>query len=156
MIKKVIVIVFLFLFVKSGLLAQQGEMLIYHPIKTDKAGNIVPWYSGDAAIAYDHNLHTIWNFWFNMRRDMNGLPYYMNHQVWNANFDDPRGVGGDQFMMAISSWRLLVCRLYRRRKCKREHVFLSGILFDAWIIARQLQMAQYPFSLQYTHLFRYI
>src|ERR1700712_1946655 len=86
--------------------AQQHEKLIYHEIKTDKAGDIVPWYNDDPAIAYDHNLHTIWNFWFTMRRDMNGLPYYMNHQVWNPNFDDPRGIGGDQFMKAISSWRL--------------------------------------------------
>ena len=49
----------------------------------------------------------MWDFWFNMRRDMTGLPYYMNHQVWNKDFDDPHGIGGDQFMMAISSWRLL-------------------------------------------------
>jgi len=96
-----------FLFVAKVSIAQQNEMLIYHPIQTDKAGNIVPWYNPDPATAYDHNLHTIWNFWFNMRRDPNGLPYYMNHQVWNARFDDPRGIGGDQFMMAISSWRLL-------------------------------------------------
>ncbi|HVU93592.1 MAG TPA: hypothetical protein VHE34_00130 [Puia sp.] len=41
-----------------------------------------------------------------LRRDMNGLPYYMNHQVWNPAFDDPRGIGGDQFAMALSSWRL--------------------------------------------------
>jgi hypothetical protein len=30
----------------------------------------------------------------------------MNHQVWNGNFNDPRGIGGDQFAMALSSWRL--------------------------------------------------
>jgi hypothetical protein len=108
MIKKNIGIGLLFfLFTSTLLFAQQVEKLIYHPIQTDKAGNIVPWYNPDPAIAYDHNLHTIWNFWFNMRRDPNGLPYYMNHQVWNARFDDPRGIGGDQFMMAISSWRLL-------------------------------------------------
>jgi hypothetical protein len=86
--------------------AQKNEYLIYHPIQTDKDGNIVPWFNPDPSIAYDHNLHTIWNFWFAMRRDPNGLPYYMNHQVWNKDIDDPRGIGGDQFMMAISSWRL--------------------------------------------------
>lgn len=107
MIKKIIITVLVFLCAKNYLLAQQSEKLVYHEIKTDKAGHIIPWYNDDPAIAFDHNLHTIWNFWFNMRRDMNGLPYYMNHQVWNANFDDPRGIGGDQFMMAISSWRLL-------------------------------------------------
>ncbi|MDB5134626.1 MAG: hypothetical protein JWP37_1229 [Mucilaginibacter sp.] len=104
--KKAIIILFI-AFAKLSVFAQQGEMLVYHPIQTDKSGNIVPWFNPDPAIAYDHNLHTIWSFWFNMRRDLNGLPYYMNHQVWNKNMDDPRGIGGDQFMMAISSWRLL-------------------------------------------------
>jgi hypothetical protein len=108
MIKKAIAILLLFfVFSVNSLLAQQTETLIYHPIQTDKDGNIIPWHNADPAIAYDHNLHTIWNFWLNMRRDPNGLPYYMNHQVWNKNIDDPRGIGGDQFMMAISSWRLL-------------------------------------------------
>lgn len=106
MIKRLFLSVIIFALALNSSLAQQGEMLIYHNIKTDKAGNIVPWYNDDPAIAFDHDLHIIWTFWFNMRRDMNGLPYYMNHQVWNPNFNDPRGIGGDQFMMAMSSWRL--------------------------------------------------
>ncbi|HEV3250190.1 MAG TPA: hypothetical protein VGZ71_04520, partial [Puia sp.] len=105
---KPITLLLLFLvFVSMDLTAQQAELLIYHPIQTDKDGNIIPWYNPDPGIAYDHNLHTVWNFWYTMRKDMNGLPYYMNHQVWNESIDDPRGIGGDQFMMAISSWRLL-------------------------------------------------
>jgi hypothetical protein len=87
--------------------AQPTDTLIYHPIQTDKEGNILPWYNPDPAIAYDHNLHTIWNFWYTMRRDPDGLPYYMEHQVFNQSIDDQRGIGGDQFMMAMSSWRLL-------------------------------------------------
>src|SRR3569833_3337275 len=125
MTRKFIFIAAVLLLATSTLFAQQGEMLIYHPIKTDKAGNIMPWYNDDPAIAFDHNLHTIWNFWFNMRRDMNGLPYYMNHQVWNPNFDDPRGVGGDQFMMAMSSWRLLYA--YTGDENVKENMsFLAG------------------------------
>jgi len=31
----------------------------------------------------------------------------MNHQVWDTPGNDPRGIGGDQFAMALSSWRLL-------------------------------------------------
>ncbi len=95
-----------FVFTANNLFAQQKEILIYHPIQTDKSGNIVPWFDPDPAIAYDHDLHIIWDFWSNMRRDPNGLPYYMDHQVWNKTMDDPRGIGGDQFMMAMSSWRL--------------------------------------------------
>jgi hypothetical protein len=82
------------------------EVLIYHPIKTDHQGKIIPWYSSNLGNAYDHGLHLVWNFWDNMRIDMNGLPYYMNHQVWNPKFNDPRGIGGDQLAMALSSWRL--------------------------------------------------
>ena len=100
-----------FLFIISLLLcihlfAQPKEMLIYHPIKTDKAGKIIPWYNENPGTSYNHVINLVWNFWDTMRRDMNGLPYYMNHQVWNANFNDPRGIGGDQFAMALSSWRL--------------------------------------------------
>jgi len=107
MAKKQFILLSLFLALTiSHLFAQQKEILIYHPIQTDKSGNIVPWFDPDPAIAYDHDLHIIWDFWFNMRRDPNGLPYYMDHQVWNKTMDDPRGIGGDQFMMAMSSWRL--------------------------------------------------
>jgi hypothetical protein len=87
-------------------IAQEPEILIYHPIQTDKAGKIISWYDQDPGTAYGHVLGLVWNFWDTMRHDMNGLPYYMNHQVWNPDFNDPRGIGGDQFSMALSSWRL--------------------------------------------------
>lgn len=41
-----------------------------------------------------------------MRVARNGLPYYLNHQIWQAGVDEPKGIGGDQFAMALSSWRL--------------------------------------------------
>lgn len=87
-------------------LSQNPEILIYHPIQTDKSGGIIPWFDASPGKAYNHVINQVWNFWDTMRRDMNGLPYYMNHQVWNREFDDPRGIGGDQFAMALSSWRL--------------------------------------------------
>jgi hypothetical protein len=96
----------LFLFTCIVVFSQQQEMLIYHPIKTDKAGKIIPWYNENPGKSYNHVINLVWNFWDTMRHDMNGLPYYMNHQVWNAAFNDPRGIGGDQFAMALSSWRL--------------------------------------------------
>src|SRR5438132_13157290 len=83
----------------------QTEQLIYHQIQTDKEGNIIPWYDKDLGKSYSHVIQLVWNFWDTMRIDMNGLPYYMNHQVWRPNFDDPRGMGGDQLSMALSSWR---------------------------------------------------
>lgn len=92
-------------FLSNGF-SQKQEMLIYHPIQTDKSGKIIPWYSENPGKSYSHIIGKVWNFWDTMRRDMNGLPYYMNHQVWNPDFNDPRGIGGDQFAMALSSWRL--------------------------------------------------
>ncbi|HEX8279314.1 MAG TPA: hypothetical protein VF540_11490, partial [Segetibacter sp.] len=80
--------------------------LSFHPIKTDRQGSIISWYNDEPGIAYDFVINAIWNFWDTMRRDMNGLPYYMNHQVWRPE-NDPRGLGGDQFAMALSSWQLL-------------------------------------------------
>jgi len=87
-------------------IAQVNEKLIYHTIRTDQSGNLIPWYDADPGKSFDHIIHLVWNFWDTMRRDFNGLPYYMNHQVWNPDFNDPRGIGGDQFAMALSSWRL--------------------------------------------------
>ena len=89
-----------------SLAAQQKEILVYHPIQTDKNGNIISWYDANPGIAYNHIINIVWNFWDTMRHDLNGLPYYMNHQVWDPDFNDPRGIGGDQFAMALSSWRL--------------------------------------------------
>ena len=84
-----------------------GEKLLYHYILTDRAdGYIIPWYSTEPGIAYDKVISLVWNFWDTMRMDLNGLPYYMNHQVWRGDFNDRRGIGGDQLSMALSSWNL--------------------------------------------------
>jgi len=81
----------------------KNDYLIYHQIKTDASGKIIPWYSDNKALAYDHILNLVWNFWDTMRMDKNGLPYYMNHQVWEDEFNDGRGIAGSQFEMALSS-----------------------------------------------------
>lgn len=84
-----------------------GERLIYHEIRTDPQGHILPWYGSGPSEAYDHVIRLVWNFWINMRRCPNGVPYYMQHQVWKQDEEDPRGLGGDQLNMALSSWNLL-------------------------------------------------
>lgn len=86
--------------------ANAGELLIHHDIRTDPAGNILPWYDDDPGKSYDHVLGLVWKFWDGMRTDMNGLPYYMNHQVWRPDANDPRGIAGGEFEMAMCSWRL--------------------------------------------------
>src|ERR1044071_2581587 len=74
----------------------QPEQLIYHTIRTDASGKIIPWSHENPGKAYSHVLNLVWNFWDTMRVDMNGIPYYMNHQVWQPGYNDPRGLGGDQ------------------------------------------------------------
>ena len=86
---------------------QTGERLLYHMIRTDPGdGTILPWYADDPGTAYDHVVRLVWEFWDTMRVDRNGLPYYMNHLVWRGDFNDRRGIGGDQLSMALSSWNL--------------------------------------------------
>ncbi len=98
-------IVILILIFSINVTAQ--EKLIYHDIITDHNGKIIPWYSNDPGKSFDRVINLVWSFWDTMRIDMNGLPYYMNHQVWEEKFNDRRGIGGDQLQMALSSWRLL-------------------------------------------------
>ena len=84
-----------------------SDTILYHPVRIDKTNRVIlPWFSSDLGISYDTVLLKVWNFWDTMRTDKNGLPYYMNHQVWRGDFNDMRGVGGDQFAMALSSFNL--------------------------------------------------
>ena len=83
------------------------KLFHYHKIHLNSSDNtILPWYSPDPGKSFDYVINKVWDFWFNMRNDKNGLPYYMNHQVWRPDFNDRRGIGGDQFQMALSSWNL--------------------------------------------------
>ncbi len=90
-----------------GVPALATERLIYHDIRTDAKGQIIPWFDDEPGKSYDHVVNLVWKFWDEMRTDLNGLPYYMNHQVWRPDFNDSRGLGGDQLQMAMSSWELL-------------------------------------------------
>jgi hypothetical protein len=80
--------------------------LVYHDIRTDAQGLIVPWYSDDPSNSFDHMVRLVWDFWRRLESCPNGVPYYLQHQVWKPEHD-PRGLGGDQLSMALSSWNLL-------------------------------------------------
>ncbi len=75
---------------------------------------------------------------------MNGLPYYMNHQVWNKNIDDQRGIGGDQFMMAISSWRLLYAYM-GDENIKANIYFLAGYYLTHGLSPANCKWPDIPF-----------
>lgn len=91
------------LFAKSDSII--NDTIVYHAVRIDQNGNILPWYSPNLGESYDYVLNKVWHFWKNLPTDSNGQKYYMNHQVWRPNHDK-RGIGGDQFMMALSSWDL--------------------------------------------------
>ena len=44
----------------------QTEKLIYHNIKTDTAGNIIPWSHDEPGKAWSHVINLVWNFWDTM------------------------------------------------------------------------------------------
>jgi|SRR5271157_296667 len=103
----VLVAVCFFLAALLPLAAQDPEIFVYHAVRLDGKGGILPWYGNGPSEAYDHDIRLLWDFWHNMRNCSNGVPYYLQHQVWQAGEDDPRGLGGDQITMALSSWNLL-------------------------------------------------
>ena len=79
----------------------------YHEVKVDAGGRFLPWFGSGPSQAYDHVVRILFDFWVKMRKCPNGVPYYLQHQVWKADADDSRGLGGDQIPMALSSWYLL-------------------------------------------------
>jgi len=134
--------IFILLFAIQLVNAQ--ENLIYHTIRTDKAGNILPWYNDDSGKSYSYVINRIWNFWDTMRVDMNGLPYYMNHQVWRSDFNDPRGLGGDQIQMALSSWRLLYAYSGNER-VKENMKFLADYYLSHGLSSSNSKWPNIPF-----------
>jgi hypothetical protein len=83
-----------------------SDTIQYHTVRINKAdGSILPWYSSDLGTSYDTVLQLVWNYWKNMPADSTGEKHYLHHQVYKKG--DRRGLGGDQLMMALSSWDLL-------------------------------------------------
>jgi hypothetical protein len=100
----------------------------YHEVKVDASGRIVPWYGAGPSEAYDHIVRILFDFWVNMRKCPNGVPYYLQHQVWKPDQDDARGIGGDQIPMALSSWNLLYG--YLGDKAVKDNMVLMA---DYWL-----------------------
>jgi len=90
-----------------GAAVSRADVIGYHEVKLDASGRIAPWYGSGPSEAYDHVIRLVFNFWINMRKCPNGVPYYLQHQVWWPDRCDARGIGGDQIPMALSSWNLL-------------------------------------------------
>lgn len=86
--------------------------LIFHDIRTDRDGKLLPWHSDDPGTAYSHVLGLLWNYWKYMpsfyELAPGGKPYggldVKKYLVFRTLED--QGVGGDQFAMILSSWKL--------------------------------------------------
>ena len=131
-------------FILSISAVAQTEKLVYHLIKTDARGNILPWYSDEPGKAWSHTIQLVWNFWDTMRRDPNGIPYYMNHQVWKPAVNDARGLGGDQLSMALSSWSLLYAYTGNER-VKENMKFIADYYLSHGISPANAVWADIPF-----------
>lgn len=92
--------------IKERIYLNWDSTLSFHNVRLNQDGAILPWFSTDLGESYDRVINLVWGFWDRMPLDSNGIKYYMNHQVWRPA-DDKRGLGGDQVMMALSSWDLL-------------------------------------------------
>jgi len=126
-----------------------AKHLVYHDVKTDASGAIVPWYNDSPSVAYDHNVRLLWKFWHEMRTCGPGIPYYLQHQVWKEKEDDPRGLGGDQINMAIDSWNLLYG--YLGDPALHENmVMMANFWLDHGMSAPDLLYANmpYPYNLK--------
>ena len=128
--------------------------IVFHPVRLDSGSKLLPWYSDDIAMSYDYVITAVWNFWDTMRRDLNGLPYYMNHQVWRP-VNDPRGVGGDQFAMALSSWQLLY-QYSGNEKIKENMKFIADYYLSHSMSPPHAKWPNIPYPynmMQYSGLF---
>ncbi|MEO8370495.1 MAG: hypothetical protein ABI806_15030 [Candidatus Solibacter sp.] len=108
-------------------LCARGERLIYHEIRTDEGGKIIPW-SGPPSQAYDYVVRLVWKFWNGMEKCENGVPYYMQHMIWYPNRHS-NGLGGDQIPMALSSWNLLYGYL-GDEAVKQNMVYMADYLLE--------------------------
>jgi len=90
------------------------KKLIFHDIRTDAQGHIIPWYADNPGTAYDHVLGLLWRYWKYMPNfSSNDEEFHRRYRATAGvkkyfvfrTLDEP-GVGGDQFAMMLSSWSL--------------------------------------------------
>ena len=43
-----------------------SDSIIYHPVRVDENGDILPWFSANLGQSYDDALERVWKFWKNM------------------------------------------------------------------------------------------
>ena len=132
---------------RSFLSSYSQERLVYHNIKTDAPGKILcPGTIPIPAFRMTMCFNLVWKFWDTMRRDINGIPYYMNHQIWQPGVNESKGIGGDQLAMALSSWRLYY-QYTGDEQVKENMKFIADYYLTHSLVTFQCSLGRYTISL---------
>ncbi|MBS1745860.1 MAG: hypothetical protein JST21_06795 [Bacteroidetes bacterium] len=75
---------------------------LFPPVRVDENGGILLMPSSNPDVSYDKIIYSIWKFWNNMKTNTRRVKYYLLHQFWKK-YLDPRGMAGNQLMIALSS-----------------------------------------------------
>jgi hypothetical protein len=104
----------LILLAVSPSFGQTHAKIGFHEVRMGPDGKILPWYSADPGLSYDHVLKKVWDYWRLMphywesgrafEKDFGKNPGLRRFYVMRTQ--DEFGVGGDQFGMILSSWSI--------------------------------------------------
>lgn len=83
-----------------------SDSLMYHPIRLDQNGKLLPWVSFDLGKSYNSVITLVWTLWKNIKMDSNEVRYYLNHHEWKAT-EVENLISGDQIPLTLTSFRLL-------------------------------------------------
>src|SRR6516225_5274157 len=107
------------------------KKLIFHDIRTDAQGHIVPWYADEPGTAYDHVLGLLWRYWKYMPNfSSNDEEFHRRYRATAGvkkyfvfrTLDEP-GVGGD-----------ILCNCLKRKRIMANECCAT---FDEfWVILR--------------------
>lgn len=79
-----------------------------HAVVIDARGHIIPWYSANLGLAYDHSFDLLWHYWIARPNEpANGQPHYMQHCTDPERAAPLAGLASDQLGTALASWKLL-------------------------------------------------
>ncbi len=130
-----------------------NEKLVYHPIHLNVVDQtILPWYSSNLGVSYDHVLGLVWQYWQNLPECFPGVKWYLMHRqviVSNSNFipkgghDD--GIGGDQIAMAMSSWRLYYAYTGDENLIK-DMVYMADYYLENGLSSPDCKWPDFPFA----------
>jgi hypothetical protein len=128
--------------------------LIYHDIRVDSKGQILPWADDDPAVAYDRVLGLLWKYWSHVPNVTGGgsdlrkyapddpTPGVKKYMVYRTLED--QGIGGDQMAMILSSWELYYAYTGDRRIVDNM-MYQADIYIDRGMSGPEAQWPNIPY-----------